>query len=140
MKRLSTFTALTVSSIASLVLAQGGGSITGFVTVPASVKNTDKLIVLACAKADEMCAKPVGVVALGGKTGIKLKDGIKFPYSFVRLPDGEYTVYALNDLNDNRQHDPETEEIGGYFTPGTFDPLFVTPPARDINLEIIPIK
>ena len=132
-----------ISSLLGLMgvaLAQGTGTITGFVTVPASVKNVDKLIVLACAKADEMCAQPIQVIALGGKAGIKLKAGTKIPYSFVRLPDGQYTIYALNDLNDNRQHDPDTEEIGGYFTPGTFDSLPVTPPARGINLELIPLE
>ncbi len=132
------------SSLAALLgaaLAQGGGgSITGFVTVPSSVKSTEKLIVLACASADEMCAKPVQVVALGGREGIKLKSGVKIPYSFVRLPSGEYTLYALNDLNGNRQHDPDTEEIGVYFTPGTFDSILVTPPARGVNLELIPLE
>ena len=138
--RLAALIGLSSLALFGAVLAQGGGSITGFVTVPASVKSTDKLIVLACAKADEMCAKPVQVIALGGKAGIKLKTGVKIPYSFVRLPDGEYTLYALNDLNDNRQHDPDTEAIGGYFTPGTFDSLPVTPPARGINLELIGLE
>ena len=131
-----------ISSLAlfGAVLAQGGGSITGFVTVPASVKSTEKLIVLACAKADEMCAKPVQVIALGGKASINVKDGVKIPYSFIRLSEGEYTLYALNDLNDNRQHDPDTEEIGGYFKAGTFDSIPVAPPARDINFELIPLE
>jgi hypothetical protein len=139
---ISGLAALIVSSVVGgvAVLAQGGGSITGFVTVPTGVKSTDKLIVVACAKVDEMCAKPVAVIALGGKTGLKAKEGLKIPYSFVRLPDDEYTLYALNDLNDNRQHDPDTEELGGYFKPGSFDSILVTPPARDINLELIPLE
>ena len=136
--------ALIASSLALLIgaaLAQDtGGSITGFVTVPSSVKNIDKLIVLACAEQDEMCAKPVQVIALGGKAVIAVKDGRKIAYSFVRLPAGKYAIYALNDTTANQMHDPDTEEIGGYFTPGTFDPILVTPPARGINLELIPLE
>ncbi len=136
--------ALIASSLALLLgaaLAQDtGGSITGFVTVPNSVKNIDKLIVLACAEQDEMCAKPVQVLEIGKKAGIKTKDATKIPYSFVRLPAGKYAIYALNDTTPNQMHDPDTEEIGGYFTPGTFDPILVTPPARGVDLELIPLE
>ncbi|NJK46155.1 MAG: hypothetical protein HC933_19550 [Pleurocapsa sp. SU_196_0] len=134
---------LAVSSVLvglSVVLAQGGGSITGFVTVPAKVQNLEKLVVLACAKADPMCLKPAQVVSLAGKTGIAVKDARKIPYSLVRLPAGEYFVYALNDKNDNLQHDFETEELGGYFKDGTFDPILVTPPARTVNFDLIPLE
>jgi hypothetical protein len=123
-----------------VVTAQGGGSITGFVTVPAKVQNLEKLIVLACAKADPMCLKPVQVVSLNGKTGIAVKDGRKIPYSLVRLPADEYFVYALNDKNGNRMHDFETEELGGYFKEGTFDPILVTPPARGVDFDLIPLE
>jgi hypothetical protein len=123
-----------------VVTAQGGGSITGFVTVPANVQNLEKLIVLACAKADPMCLKPVQVVSLNGKTSIAVKGGRKIPYSFVRLPADEYFVYALNDKNDNLQHDFESEELGGYFKEGTFDPILVTPPARGITIDLIPLE
>jgi uncharacterized protein (DUF2141 family) len=136
MKHFKTATMISslIALIAGISLAQSkGGSITGFVTIPSSVKDLEKVIVLACAEADEMCAKPAKVASLKGQKGTKV------PYTLSDLPAGKYTVYALNDLNDNRTHDPDSEELGGYFKDGTFDPILVAPPAKDINIEMIGI-
>ena len=128
------FALVVPGAVGLTALAQSkGGSITGFVTIPSSVANLDHVIVLACAEADQMCAKPAQVVSLKGKKGPKV------PYTLTSLPAGKYTVYALDDLNDNLAHDPDSEELGGYFKEGTFDPVLIEPPAKDINIEMIGI-
>ncbi len=131
--RTATMISSLIALIAGISIAQSNGSITGFVTIPSSVKDLDHVVVLACAEADEMCAKPAAIASLKGKKGPKVL------YTLTNLPAGKYTVYALNDLNDNLTHDPDSEELGGFFKEGTFDPVLVEPPAKNVNIEMIGI-
>ena len=126
--------ALIAALASSLALAgSNGGYISGTVNLPKSVANWEHVIVLVCAESNPMCDKPVAVVKpkpafLGARSA---------PFVSPRLEAGKYTVYAMNDKNDNVMHDHETEELGGVFKEGTFDAILLEPTVRGLKIDMI---
>ena len=124
-----------VSSLSALLigaaLAQASGTISGTITIPASLKSLEHVKVFLCNEADKMCAKPVQMLSLKGKKAPKVK------YTFAKLTAGKYFIYAINDTDENNQHDMTNEEIGAWMKEGTMDPAMISPPAKNIDFEII---
>jgi hypothetical protein len=121
-------------ALASLSFANGkGGYIQGVVKLPSSVKDWSKVVVVVCFEADPMCAKPAAVF----KAKPAFANARSAPYVSPKLLAGKYNIYALNDKNDDVMHDPENEELGGYFTEGTFDPILIEPTKLGVNIEMI---
>jgi uncharacterized protein (DUF2141 family) len=119
--------------LSAAIAGSNGGYISGTVKLPKSVTNWQKVIVLVCAEADEMCAKPVAVI----KAKPALSSARSAPFTSPKLAAGKYTVYAINDKNGDMMHDHESEELGGYFKEGTFDSILIEPPARGVTIDII---
>ena len=112
-------------------LAQASGMISGTITIPASIKSLEHVKVFLCNEADKMCGKPVQMLSLKGKKAPKVK------YTFAKLTAGKYFIYAINDTDENNQHDMTNEEIGAWMKEGTMDPAMISPPAKNIDFEII---
>ncbi len=112
---------------------KNGGYVQGVVTLASSIKNWDKVVLIVCTKEDEMCLKPAAVF----KAKLAFITARSAPYTSPKLVGGKYTIYALNDKNDNLTHDSDTEELGGYFTEGTFDPILVEPSKLGVNIQMI---
>jgi uncharacterized protein (DUF2141 family) len=110
-----------------------GGYISGTVMLAKSIKSWDTVMVLVCNQSDEMCVKPAAVF----KPKPILSNARSAPYASPKLPAGKYTVYALNDKNGNLAHDPDDEELGGYFKEGTFEPILLEPTTRGVKIDMI---
>ena len=115
-----------------------GGSISGTVSLPDSVETWDSIIVLACTRTDaedRRCDEPVVT-----EPNVESPDARDASFTFEDLPAGEYGIYALNDKDGNESHTmqgTETEEMGAWVEPGTFNLLYVSPPTTGISLELI---
>jgi uncharacterized protein (DUF2141 family) len=120
--------------VSGWVLAgSNGGYISGTVTLANSVKSWETVMVLICNESDAMCIKP----AAAFKPKPALSSARSAPYTSPKLPAGKYTVYALNDKNGSLTHDSDTEELGGYFKEGTFEPILIEPTKRGVKIDLI---
>jgi hypothetical protein len=134
MKRVTPFLIAALLGVVCTVLAgPNGGYIQGKVTLAKSVTSWEKVVVVICAEADPTCDKPTAVIKLTPA----FPKARTAAYTSARLPAGKYAVYALNDKNDDVAHDPDTEELGGYFKEGTFEPLLVEPTKLGVDIEMI---
>ena len=128
------FVAPIVALVSSLALAgPSGGYISGTVNLPKSVTAWDKVIVLVCAESNPMCDQPVSVF----KPKPAFPGARSAPFVSPKLEAGRYTVYAMNDKNDNATHDHETEELGGVFKEGSFDAILLEPTVRGLKIDMI---
>jgi uncharacterized protein (DUF2141 family) len=125
---------LLIAGLLSVATAENkGGYIQGVVTLASSVKNWDQVVVVVCVEADPTCAKPAAVF----KAKPAFATARSAAYTSPRLGAGKYTVYALNDKNNDVTHDPDTEELGGYFVEGTFDTILIEPTKLGVQVQMI---
>ena len=111
------------------------GDISGTVRLPESVENWDSVIVLACTRADTRCETPTSTLSLEPEPEARAAS-----FVFEDLPAGEYAIYALNDKDGNVAHTMDgsvSEELGLWAEPGTFNPLYVTPPSTGLDISLI---
>ena len=116
-------------------LSVGGGDISGRLSLPESVEDWDAVIVVACRRDDPRCEDPAAVVSPEPDSASTREADF-----ILSVPAGEYAVYGLNDLDGNLAHTMDggvAEALGLWAVPGTFDPLFVVPPATGVSFELI---
>ena len=119
------------TTLIGAALAQASGTISGTITIPSSIKSLEHVKVFLCNEADKMCAKPVQMLSLKGKKAPKVK------YTFAKLTAGKYFIYAINDTDENNEHDMTNEEFGAWMKEGMMDPAMISPPAKNIDFDIV---
>jgi hypothetical protein len=136
---LSVALAQSATPAAATPLPRAERYISGTLTVPAGV-NLLHIFVAACSEADPMCMQDiVRVVPLTSEDWVARAGGEKLRYLLPDLPAGQYSLWALNDLNGNLMHDMDTEEMGALLTPDQ-NPILVKLGTTTADFALYPLK